>query len=58
VFEPRDELDKYFDTDSARRLTSPRRMKEAVRKFERVLERKEARLAEGAGLAYEITGCV
>jgi hypothetical protein len=40
VFEPKEELDKVFDTDGARKAVSPKRLKEAVRGFEKVLERR------------------
>jgi flagellar motor switch protein FliG len=53
VFEPREELDKIFDTDTGRQAISPKRLKEAVRHFERVLERKEERAGESSRLAYE-----
>lgn len=37
TFEPRDELDKIFDTDAGYRAASPRKSLEAVRKFDSVL---------------------
>jgi hypothetical protein len=50
VFEPREELDKFFDTDSARQALSPRR---PIRKFETVIERRDPKLSESVALAYE-----
>ena len=41
VFEPREELDKFFDTDDGKKAVSPKRLKDAVRKFERVFGRKD-----------------
>ena len=58
VFEPRDELDKIYDTDEARSVASPRRLAQAVRKFERVLERREPRMNESAVLTYETVPCL
>lgn len=58
VFEPREELDKFYDTDFARKKASPTKIREAIRRFEKVLERKEAKLPEGAGLAYEVVQCI
>jgi flagellar motor switch protein FliG len=53
VFEPKEELDKIFDTDRARKAVSPKRLREAVRHFERVLERKEECAKESSKLTYE-----
>ena len=39
VFEPRDELDKFYDEDHSRKIASPRKSREAVRRFERVVGR-------------------
>lgn len=52
VFEPKEELDKFFDTDEGKKAVSPKRLKEAVRRFERVFGRKDPRLNESVGLAY------
>jgi hypothetical protein len=37
TFEPKDELDKIFDTDDAKKTASPRRSPAAIRKYESVL---------------------
>lgn len=53
VFEPREQLDKFFDTDEGKKAASPKRLKEAVRKFDKVFGRKDQRLNESVALAYE-----
>lgn len=40
TFEPRDELDKIFDTDNGLKIASPRHSPDAIRKFELVVERR------------------
>lgn len=41
VFEPKRELDKFYDEDHSRRLASPRRSREAVMKFQKITGRKD-----------------
>jgi hypothetical protein len=37
TFEPKDQLDKIFDTDTGYRAASPRKSPDAIRKFDYVL---------------------
>lgn len=55
TFEPRDELDKIFDTDAALSFASPRHP-HAARKFDSVVDRREPKLSESAALSYEHAG--
>lgn len=51
-FQTRDELDKIFDEDHSRRLSSPKRIKETVLSFEKVTGRKDPKYSESVSLTF------
>lgn len=58
MFEPRDELDKMFDSDHSRKLASPCRQRAAVRRFDLVAGRKEPQYNESVDLSFETVPCL